>query len=119
MSTASRKSRGMATQAMIANDLRESGIYPFATDAGAGRPGADMLNTPGVSIECKARSSFDPVATLRQATKNAGEGETPIAVVRMNGQGPAHIDDWVAFVRWGDMKEFIKWKAGIDNAVHP
>lgn len=116
MSAASRKVRGMASQAMIAADLRESGIYPFATDAGAGRPGKDVLNTPGISCEVKARSGFDPVATLRQAVSNAAEGETPIAVVRMNGQGPAHINDWIAFVRWEDMKEFIKWKSGLYDA---
>jgi hypothetical protein len=113
--TNARKVRGMATQAMIAADLREEGIYPFATDAGAGRPGADILNTPGISCEVKARTNFDPVAALRQATKNAAEGETPIVVVRMNGQGEAKINDWVAFMRWEDMKEFIKWKSGVKN----
>jgi hypothetical protein len=112
MTLASRKTRGMATQALIASDLVKENIFPFATDAGPGRPGKDILGTPGVSIEVKARSSFSPVADLRQATNNAAEGEIPIVVVRMNGQGPAHIDDWVAFTTWKEMKEFIKWKSG-------
>lgn len=112
MSVSSRKSRGMATQAAIAANLREDGIYPFATDAGAGRPGKDILNTPFTSIEVKARTAFDPVASLRQATLNAAENETPIVVVRMNGQGEKSIDEWVAFTTWKEMKEFIKWKAG-------
>lgn len=100
----------MKTQSLLAEDLRETGIYPYATDAGAGRSGADILNTPGVSIEVKARANFDPVATMKQAKANTEEGEAPIAVCRMNGQGPANIDDWVAFTTWGQMKEFIEWK---------
>jgi hypothetical protein len=113
MTLASRKTRGMKTQALIAADLCEENIYPFATDAGPGRPGKDVLGTPGVSIEVKARADFNPVASLRQATSNAEDGETPIVVVRMNGQGPAHIDEWVAFTTWKEMKEFIKWKSGL------
>lgn len=110
MSTASRKSRGMATQAMIAADLRECGIYPFATDAGAGRPGPDILSTPGVSIEVKARADFNPVAALRQATKNSTDEETSIVVMRFNGQGPAQIDKWAAFTTWDEMKKLISLK---------
>jgi hypothetical protein len=98
---------------MIAADLRDDGIYPFATDAGAGRPGRDILGTPGVSIEVKARADFNPVAALRQAQLNTIDNETPIVVVRMNGQGPAHINEWVAFTTWKDMKEFIKWKSTV------
>lgn len=101
----------MKTQALIAEDLKASGIYPYATDAGAGRSGADILNTPGVSIEVKARANFDPVASLRQAKSNTAEGEAAIVVCRMNGQGPASINDWVAFTTWEQMKEFIEWKA--------
>lgn len=117
MTLASRKVRGMQTQAIIAADLREEKIYPFATDAGAGRPGKDILNSPGTSIEVKGRKDFNPVAALRQATKNAGEGETPIVVMRMNGQGPAHVNEWVAFTTWKEMKEFIKWKSGLYDGM--
>lgn len=105
-----RKNRGMQTQALIAEDLKKSGIYPYATDAGAGRPGRDILNTPGASIEVKARTDFRPVESLRQATGNSLPEETPIVVCRMNGQGPATIDEWVAFTTWGEMKEFLRWK---------
>ncbi len=107
MSNASRKQRGSATQQLVAASLR--GLFPYATDAGAGRPGQDVLNTPGISVEVKARSDFSPVATLRQAKSNAKNDDIPVAVVRMNGQGPANIDDWIAFVSFGDLKRLLKW----------
>ena len=110
-----RKVRGMQTQKLIADDLKTDGIYPFATDAGAGRQGKDILNTPGVAIEVKARADFQPVAALRQAKSNADDEETPIVVCRMNGQGPANIDEWVAFMRWGDLKEYLRWKSEQSN----
>lgn len=106
-----RKARGIATQALIAEDLRNEGIYPYATDAGSGRPGKDILNTPGAAIEVKARAGFEPVSSMKQAKKNAAEGETPIVVCRMNGQGPAHIDEWIAFMPWSEMKEYLRWKS--------
>jgi hypothetical protein len=112
----SRKARGMATQALIAADLRESGIYPWATDAGPGRSGKDVLNTPGASIEVKARAGFEPVAALRQARENAADGEVPVVVCRMNGQGPARIDDWVAFTTWGEMKKYLQWRSNESSA---
>lgn len=111
MTSQSRKHRGYATQALLAADLRDSGVFPYATDAGAGRQGKDILNTPGAAIEVKARAGFNPAADMRQAAANAADGETPIIVCRLNGQGPANIDAWVAFTTWGAMKEFLAWKA--------
>lgn len=104
-----RKARGMKTQALVAEDLKKDGLFPYATDAGAGRQGEDILNTDYVSIEVKARSGFEPVSALKQAETNAAEDEIPIVVLRMNGQGPANIDEWAAMVRWGDMKKLIQY----------
>ena len=71
MSIQSRKSRGMKTQALVAEWFRQHG-YTYATDAGAGRPGKDILNTPGLSVEVKARAGFQPQAWLRQAARDPG-----------------------------------------------
>lgn len=112
----SRKVRGMQTQALVAKFFRTIGLYPWATDAGAGRSGKDVLNTPGASVEVKARASFDPVASLRQAQANTADGETPIVVCRMNGQGPARIGDWVAFTTLKDMAILLSHKG--DKGSH-
>lgn len=101
-----RKSRGIQTQVLLAEDLKS--LFPHAVDVGPHRQGKDILNTEGFAFEVKARSNFDPTGTLRQARQNAADGEIPVAVCRMNGQGPAKIDDWVAFVRWGDLKTLIQ-----------
>jgi hypothetical protein len=113
----SRKVRGMATQRMIAQDCVDSGLYPWATDTGAGRSGADIINTPGASIEVKARASFQPVAALRQAMEAAKVNETPVVVCRMNGQGEKSIDEWVAFCSWGEMKKLLAYKLKCDGGI--
>lgn len=89
----SRKRRGMRTQKLVAEYLRE--IWPFADTAGAGRSGQDILNTPGFAGEVKAQSRVNLGAWLRQAAVNAGEDEIPYVVFRINGQGEASIDDWL------------------------
>lgn len=87
---AGRKARGMASQAALAAYLRDHG-WPWATDAGAGRSGADVLNTPGLAWECKARSGFDPLAWLKQAKTSRG---LPLVAWRPNGYGLLTIGDW-------------------------
>lgn len=96
-----RKARGMATQAGVAAYLRLHG-FPWATDAGAGRSGSDVINTPGLGFEVKARADFDPLAWLRQAEVGAGEG-LAVAVWRPNGSGLTTIEDWPAMLRFGPL----------------
>lgn len=95
---AGRKARGMATQADLAGYLRTVG-WPWATDAGSGRSGVDILNTPGLDIECKARADFNPLEWLRQADR----GGLAIVVWRPNGYGPASIEGWPAMLRLGPL----------------
>lgn len=118
MSNASRKVRGMATQAFAARFLKLIGLYPWATDQGSGRPGQDILNTPGASIEMKARAGFEPVAALKQACMNCTDEKTPIVVMRMNGQGPKAVLDWVAFTTFGEMAQLLAYKkACLENKI--
>lgn len=109
MPTSNRKARGAKTQALVAAYLREAG-WTYATDAGAGRTGNDILNVP-FRVEIKARAGFDPLSALKQAATGAGNG-TPFAVMRMNGQGEASVGQFVAVLRFEDLVELLKRAEG-------
>lgn len=113
MSSQSRKSRGYETQRLVAAALAAD-LFPYATDAGAGRQGRDVLNTPGLSIEVKARAGFDPLAWIRQARTNTAEGEVAAVTFRPNGMGPAQLPEWPVLLRFEDFVELLR-KAGYGN----
>lgn len=104
--SAARKSRGSATQAIAAAWYRAHG-FPYCTDAGAGRTGRDLLNMIGLAGEVKARFQFDPLAWIRQATKNAA-GDVPFVLLRCNGQGPATVADWPVILRNEDFTRLVR-----------
>lgn len=106
MPTQSRKHRGYATQALVAQALRADG-WPYAESTGAGRTGADITGTPGLAFEVKARTGFDPLGALRQARANAG-GDVPVVILRMNGQGPAAVDEWLAVVDFRTLRQLLR-----------
>lgn len=92
MVSQSRKHRGYATQRIVADAWREDG-WPYAQPVGAGAQGADLTGTPGIGVEIKARTGFEPLAALRQATANA-RGGVPVVILRPNGCGETTIDEW-------------------------
>jgi len=98
--TNSRKARGAETQRLVVSYMQEHG-WPWATDAGAGRSGSDILNTPGLKIEVKARRDLNLPAWLRQASAAPGQGLS-LVVQRPDGFGPAKIEDWPMIFRLGD-----------------
>jgi len=103
----SRKHRGYDTQRVFAEYIR--GLFPYAEPTGAGRPGKDILSTPSVYFELKARSKFDPVAALKQTVAPALEvGDLPIIIMRMNGQGPKNVGKWVALTEVDVMLKLLK-----------
>lgn len=113
--TQSRKHRGYRSQKVFAEYMRD--IFPYAEPTGAGRQGRDILSTPGVWFELKARTGFNPLEALKQMEKEMGAEwaasanyEPPIqaAVLRMNGQGEATIGDWVVCMRVDTLKELLK-----------
>lgn len=104
MTTASRKRRGAETQAVVAGYLAGNG-WPYATDAGAGRQGSDILGVPGLAIEVKARRDFSPLAWIRQAGGGVG---LPLVVHRPDGMGPASIADWPVTLRLEDMVKLLR-----------
>ena len=83
--------------------------WPHA-DIGRGA-GKDITHVP-FDVECKARSSFQPKAWIDQVTKRAAvKGELPIVVSRLNGQGEKSPQDYLAFMRLGDLVDLLL-KAG-------
>ena len=68
--------------------------------------GKDILNVP-FDVEIKARTDFQPLAWLRQATKRAAaSNELPFVVCRMNGQGE-DASEYLAFMRFGDLVQLL------------
>lgn len=97
ITTQSRKHRGYRTQKVLAEWLRR--IFPYAEPTGAGRQGRDVLSTPGVWFEVKARSGFNPLSALKQMEAENDTSDLDVAVLRMNGQGEANIGSWVVCMR--------------------
>ena len=91
--TAARRRRGRDTELILADYLRGHG-WPYAQATGAGAAGSDILNTPAIAWEAKARRGLDLGAAMRQ------NADRPAAyhpvVIRLDGQGPAAIGDWPA-----------------------
>lgn len=106
MPSQSRKHRGLRSQKVVAEYLAAHG-WPYAEPTGAGRQGSDILGTPDVAIEVKARAGFDPLAALRQAA-DAADGRLPFAVLRLNGQGETTVHEWVAVIRFGDLVRVLR-----------
>ena len=102
----SRKVRGRESERILAQYLRDHG-WQHAHQVGAGASGSDIQGIEGLDIEVKSRTKFDPAATMRQlkARKATGLG---VAVMRLNGQGEAAIDDWVAVIRVEDLVYLLK-----------
>ena len=98
MASQHRKHRGMRTQKLVADYMRQ--WFPFADSAGAGRTGSDVLNVP-FDVEVKARTGFNPKAALDQL-KSRESGNLGFAVLRLNGQGET-VEDYCAIIRFDDL----------------
>lgn len=113
MASQSRKHRGYDTQRIFAEYIRD--LFPYAEPTGAGRQGKDILSTPGVYFELKARSGFNPTEALKQTVAPAVEaGAIPLIIMRMNGQGPKNIGKWVALTEVDFILQLLK-EAGYGN----
>jgi hypothetical protein len=99
MASQSRKYRGFSTERVVAKYL--SVWWPHA-DIGRGA-GKDIHHVP-FDMEVKARSAFQPKAWIDQVTKRASKSnDLPIVVCRLNGQGEGNPQDYLAFMRLGDL----------------
>ena len=102
MPSQSRKHRGYRTERVI-----ESYLSQWWENASVGRgAGKDIHNVP-FDAEIKARSSFAPLAWLKQVAKRAApQNELPFVVCRMNGQGE-DAAEYLAFMRFGDLVQLL------------
>lgn len=106
----------MRTQMLLAQRWRDLGLYPNCVDQGAGRPGKDLLNTPGMSVEVKARNREEILPTLAQAKANAEEGELPLAIWRHDGQGEQTIDRWTVYMELAVFEQLWRKANGSSGA---
>ena len=102
MPSQSRKHRGYRTERVIESYLRQ-----WWENASVGRGAGKDINNVPFDAEIKARSSFAPLAWLKQVTKRAApQNELPFVVCRMNGQGE-DAAEYLAFMRFGDLVQLL------------
>lgn len=106
---ASRKARGMRTQAAVAEWFAARG-WPFAQPAGAGRNGSDVTGMLDCAVEVKAAREFSPMAWVRQARagRKAGETALPFAVYRPDGLGEERVGEWLMILRLDDGTRLLR-----------
>jgi hypothetical protein len=78
------RDRGIRLQNALAAYLRQ--WWPSAESAGSGRPGSDVLGTPGVVWECKTAREFRPVEWVRQAKSHTLCDCNPKCCAECDGQ---------------------------------
>jgi len=100
-----RKNRGREAERLVASAFAADG-WPYAEPVGPGRPGRDVTGTPGIAVEVKARRDFEPMAALKQATKNAGR-DLPVVIVRPYGGGPSNIDAWPCVLTFKELRNLL------------
>jgi len=106
MTNQSRKHRGYRTQKVFADYIRPT--FPYAEPTGAGRQGSDVLGTPGIHWELKARTGFQPAAALKQVNEGKNVDDIGVVVLRLNGQGEQSIGKWVALVEVDTMIKLLR-----------
>jgi hypothetical protein len=107
MPRTARHDRGRETEYLVASWYATQ-LWPGATVNGRSEAGADVLNVP-IDIEVKARADFRPAEWLRQSRKREPGGHV---VLRLNGQGPANVGEFLVIRRLDDDTELLR-KAGL------
>lgn len=113
--TSSRVQRGYQSQRIVAEYFKNNG-WPYAQPAGSGRSGTDVTGVIGVDIEVKARRGINVAMAMKQLRDRYQEGVLPVAILRLDGQGEAHIADWPAIVPLHILLDLLK-AAGYDKPL--
>ena len=107
-----RRNRGLATERLVADYLRE--WWPYATVGRGADPSGDILNISGVDFEVKAVAKFAPLAWLRQSrARTTKSGNLGVVVLRCNGQG-ANVSEYAALLPLSALVELLL-RAGYDK----
>jgi hypothetical protein len=112
-----RKHRGYQSQRLVAEYLAAHG-FPYAEPVGAGRTGSDITGTLGIDWEIKARRGLNLPALLKQLDERADHGLLGIGVLRLDGQGPASIEQWPAVLTLADLVALLR-AAGYGTLTDP
>ena len=111
--SSSRVQRGYQSQRLVAEYFKSNG-WPYAEPAGSGRSGTDITGVIGVDVEVKARRGIKVAEAMKQLRERYKEGVLPVAILRLDGQGEAHIADWPAIVPLHVFIDLLK-AAGYDK----
>jgi hypothetical protein len=102
-----RKQRGYDSQRIVSRWFAANG-WPYAEPVGAGRTGSDVTGMIGLDVEVKARRGLDLPALLRQLDERANAGNLGFGVLRLDGQGPATIQEWPVIIRLDDFTALLR-----------
>jgi hypothetical protein len=111
------RDRGLRLQNALARYL--AAWWPSAESAGAGRPGSDILGTPGIVWENKTAKEFRPSEWMRQARGHAAAGRSmdlPVVVWWPTGVGEQSPHLAMAIVRLTDIAVLLA-EAGYGNEI--
>ena len=89
------RNRGNRAPAWVAQFLQP--WFPDAEPTPNGRPGRDILGTPGVAFEIKTGTEWRS-AWLKQAAGYALDSEVPVLLYLPPGIGQAHVDGAMAIM---------------------
>ena len=90
------RGKGNAAPAWVAAYLQP--WYPGCEKTPNGRPGRDILGTPGVAVEVKTSAEWRPHAWVKQAARYALPGELALLVYLPPGCGERAVGDAMAIV---------------------
>jgi hypothetical protein len=116
------RDRGIRLQNALARYL--TAWWPSAESAGSGRPGSDILGTPGVVWECKTAREFRPAEWVRQARGHAraaeesNVGDLPVTVYWPDGVGEGSPEAVMGILPLPELIELLV-AAGYTPVVKP
>lgn len=106
-----RRNRGLATERLVSNYLRE--WFPYATVGRGADPSGDIVNLP-IDVEVKSVAKFAPLAWLRQSrARTTKNGKLGVVVLRCNGQA-TKVSEYAALMPFSTLVQLLL-EAGYDK----
>lgn len=72
--------------------------FPLAEKTPNGRPGRDVMNTPGLAVEVKTSAEWRPKAWAAQVARYPGDGELGLLVYLPPGCGQRSVPEAMALL---------------------
>lgn len=111
MANQHRRNRGLATERLVSNYLRE--WFPYATVGRGADPSGDIVNLP-IDVEVKSVAKFAPLAWLRQSrARTTKSGKLGVVVLRCNGQA-TKVSEYAALMPFSTLVQLLL-EAGYDK----